>query len=233
MSQEVAAGSGLLQISHGYWSEPFRGIPPCGDAAAMVIGAQGSWLLVLDAIGHGVSAARIARRLLAMFQQSVQASPSDALPPTPGTPAALTPIALVEQLHRQLTVDSQDNQAAVGLFRFSPCNSQLDAVLVGNLDARVLRPEGCSRLSSQNGMLGGRLPRLQSQRLPLQHDSVLAVFSDGMRIREAAAVLPHHVYRDRGGRSLSLLARTLVDGYRRDYDDSSCALVRVQRQAHG
>lgn len=222
LSQPHSAGA--LRLSHGFWSEPFHGIPPCGDAAAMVDDEHESWLLVLDAIGHGLSAAQIAHRLVVTFQHLVSSQPRH---------AGMTPSVLLGLLHRQLGNSKQDEQAAVGLFHFNRSNTQLDAVLVGNLEAMLLTPKGCSRLHSQNGMVGGRLPqRLQTQSHALSHDSVLAVFSDGIRLREAAAVLPQHVYGDRGTQSLSVLARALVHDYRRDYDDSCCALVWAQRLSH-
>jgi hypothetical protein len=216
--------SEVFHLSHGFWSEPFRGIPPTGDAAAMVINDQESWLLVLDAIGHGISASRIAACLIAMFQQSVNT----------GQNAEVSLCSLLKLFHQQLIARNLDEQAAIGLFRFNKSNSHLDALLVGNLEAMLLTPKACRSLHSLNGMVGGRLPsHLHTKSYAMGHDTVLAVLSDGMRLKEVAAVLPHHVYRDFRECPLSVLARTLVNGYRRDYDDSSCALVRVQRLGRG
>lgn len=224
MPASVSAQHQPLELSHGYWCEPAHGLPPCGDAALLVQAITGWWFVALDAIGHGSTAQRIADRVLSLLQSRLSDDPT----------AAPDPESLLQYLHQQLIQRRCDEQAAIALFHFLPGNWSLEALLVGNLDAFLFRSGQRLRLTAHHGMVGGRLPtRLSSTRLDLSPESLLAIFSDGMRVREAAAVLPRALYDAEASRSLHALARSLVSEHRRLYDDSSCALVRLRSLKHG
>jgi hypothetical protein len=205
-------------MSFGYWSAPFHDVPPCGDAAACQQRGSCQWLLVIDAIGHGPVAARIAQRIIGLFDEVLAFSSS----------VSLTPAELLRRLHHTLFERHQDEQAALGLFCFDLSSAELNIAMVGNLDAILLNHPNSIRIHSQNGMVGGRMPsHIRESHYPLADNTVLAVFSDGMRFNELSDVLAQHVYHTYSNRPLTIAARALVDRFRRQHDDSSCALVRI------
>lgn len=210
----------LTRLAHGYWSRPFRGTPPCGDGAGWVSGEQESWLLVLDAIGHGPIAHRIARLSLDVFKTTLESKQY----------LEISVNNMIIRLHETLKRRNLDEQAAMNLYHFDHSHAKLTAVAVGNLEAFLISPADSTSLPSQNGMVGGRLPRsLNVQTLDLVDNSILAVFSDGMQLANPQKEVPKYVYGPYANRPLKESARLIVEGYHRDHDDASCALVRVSR----
>jgi hypothetical protein len=213
-----------LTLDYGYWSVPFHGIGPCGDAALITKSNRVHWLVVIDAIGHGVMAARIADRIIDLFDAALKSVPSN----------QRSPSQLLARFHAELSCRRQDEQAVVGLFKFTLSTAELDAAIVGNLDVVLLSPTGSIRLPGQWGMVGGMMPRQINQlKYIIGHDNVLAVFSDGIRFREMAANLNHLVYHEHRHAPLNRTAKSLVDLYHRQHDDSSCALVQIKRLVDG
>ena len=210
----------LTRLAHGYWSRPFRGTPPCGDGAGWISGEQESWLLVLDAIGHGPIAHRIARLSLDVFKTTLESKQY----------LEISVNNMIIRLHETLKRRNLDEQAAMNLYHFDHRHAKLTAVAVGNLEAFLISPADSTSLPSQNGMVGGRLPRsLNVQTLDLVDNSILAVFSDGMQLANPQKEVPKYVYGPYANRPLKESARLIVEGYHRDHDDASCALVRVSR----
>lgn len=209
-----------IELSYGYANRPCRSTPPCGDGAAWIPSETISWLLVLDAIGHGPIAHRIARLLLSTFSEIVQSS----------TDRAILIDELVEHLHATLINRRLDEQAAISLYRFDHAKRSAEMLAIGNLETYVIKPQGMMILNSQNGMVGGRIPKtLHKQSIALSDNTVLAVFSDGINSREFRDGLGKYVYGPFSKRELPETARILVQSFHRDYDDASCALVRVRR----
>lgn len=221
---KLIGGAPSLVLDFGYWSAPFHDVPPCGDAAAYQQSGNVQWLIVIDAIGHGPVAARIAQLIIVMFDETLQAHAS----------ACLSPADLMRKIHCQLVERHLDEQAALGLFSFNLPEAQLDVAMVGNLDGILTNPAESLRLYSQNGMVGGRMPsNVRETRYGLVDNSVLGVFSDGMHFNELSDVFMEHVYHSFCNRPLTVMSRALVDRFRRQHDDSSCALVRIQQLTDG
>ena len=209
-----------IELSYGYANRPCRSTPPCGDGAAWITSETISWLLVLDAIGHGPIANRIARLLVSTFSEIVQSS----------THRAIAIDGVVEKLHAMLINRRLDEQAAISLYRFDHAKETAELLSIGNLETYVISPQGMMSLNSQNGMVGGRIPKtLHKQSLTLSDNTVLAVFSDGINSREFRDGLGKYVYGPFSQRELPETARILVQSFHKDYDDASCALVRVRR----
>jgi hypothetical protein len=207
-----------LHLAYGYWSRPFRNTPPCGDGAGLIRGESESWLLVLDAIGHGPVAHRIARMSLDFFQTFL----------TVQNAAPTSVEALVLHLHQKLVSRQLDEQAAMNIYRFDHKSAKLEAIAIGNLDSFLITPTKATVIANQNGMVGGRLPqRLHRQIFELEDNLVLTVLSDGIDMANSTRQLPKYVYGPFTNRPLKDTARLIVDGYHRDHDDASCALIRI------
>lgn len=210
-----------MRVSHGYWNRPFRNCPPCGDAAGWLNNDQESWLLVMDAIGHGPVAHHIARLTLDLFKSK--------LTHRSNSPESISDI--IQYLHNSLLARDLDEQAALNLYRFDHCRSTLEMIAIGNFQASLITPQQTTRLTSQNGMIGGRLPKnLNVQKFSLKDNTILAVLSDGINTLSAWPALPKYVYGPFTSRSLKETAQLIVDGYHHDHDDASCALVRASSQ---
>lgn len=218
MSVIASESTAVVRLSHGYWSRPFRNTPPCGDGGGWITRELDSWLLVLDAIGHGPIAHRIARLSLDVFQAAV----------TDKHFTGHSINELVIRLHEYLKRRNLDEQAAMNFYHFDHYQARLTAVAVGNLEACLISRKDSFMLTSQNGMVGGRMPRtLNVQSFDLEDNTVLAVLSDGMQLPNPQREIPKYVYGPFASRPLKDSARLIVEGYHRDHDDASCALVRV------
>ena len=214
---------GRFTLCHGYWNRPFYNIPPSGDGAAVAGDPPQHWLLVMDAMGHGPVAHQITQQALRAFRALVGA---------PGTPAWTT-CALLDTLDRGLRAMGDEAQAAMGLFRFELNTGILEAVMVGNLAAMLLNPDSRVQLHSRHGMVGGIYPRsLHPQHFKLHPKQVLAVFSDGIRLRDGLKELPGFLFGPGASTPPDDQARRIVERCGRDYDDASCALVFIHRQDH-
>lgn len=213
-----------FSLSYGYWSEPWRDIPPCGDGAATCLHGSSYWLIVIDAIGHGPVAYSITQLILDHFTNVL----------APRTSERSTPSRLLRALHNLLRTRHRDEQAAIGLFHFNLSAHTVEAAIVGNLEASFLTPSNSIRLQCQNGMVGGHMPtHVRVAHYPFVQNGVLAVCSDGVRYKDLTDTLPGYVYPVDSSRMLDAVARTLVTRFRRPYDDASCALVRIEALSNG
>jgi len=208
----------LINVSHGYWSRPFRNTPPCGDGSSWASGKQESWLLVVDAIGHGPIAHRIAGVLLEAFQRILKSRQSPA-----------TSIdELTSHLHKTLKERNQGEQAAIVLCHFDHCNSQLNTIGIGSFESFLLTEASAITLPSQSGMIGGCMPNhLSIQSHNLEDGTILAVASDGLRLPGIQMEIPKYVFAPYSNRSLQESAKLIVNGFYKDHDDASCALARI------
>lgn len=215
MSKEATP---FIKVSHGYWSRPFRNTPPCGDGSSWVSEKKESWLLVLDAIGHGPMAHRIAAVLLEAFQRVLKdkKSPSNSIGD------------LTSYLHRTLKERNQGEQAAIVLSHFDHCNLQLNTIGIGNLECFLLTQTSAITLPSQSGMIGGCMPnhfRIESHNL--EDGTILAVASDGLRLPGLQIEIPKYVFGPYSNRPLQESAKLVVDCFYKDHDDASCSLARI------
>mgnify|MGYP001827826612 CR=1 FL=1 len=214
---------GRFTLCHGYWNRPFYNTPPSGDGAAFAGDPPEQWLLVMDAMGHGPSAHHITQQVLTSFMALVGARDT----------TAWTTSALLDALDRGLRAMGDGAQAAMGLFRFDLNTGILEAVMVGNLAAMLLNPDSRIQFHSRHGMVGGIYPRsLHPQHFKLNPNQVLAVFSDGIRLRDGLQELPGFLFGPGASTPPDEQARRIVERCGRDYDDASCALVFINRQNH-
>jgi hypothetical protein len=197
-------------------------IPPSGDGASLQGNSSLQWMMVMDAMGHGPIAHAITQQTLGYFNKSLQ-----------GSFLSWSSTDLLTHLHDHLRVVGPSAQAAIGLFRFDLRGGMLETVMVGNLEAVLIHPQGRSRVHSQHGMVGGIYPQtLHPQTFSLAGNQVLAVFSDGISTTKMVDQLPKQIFGPLANRSTQEHARLIVEHYGKDHDDASCALVRIDEVLH-
>ncbi len=197
------ADSETAEVLAGSFVRPHHGEMVSGDLVVLRwIGAQ-ALLVVLDALGHGASAARIATN-------------------------AATAIATITEPNVLATIDTLDDAlrgsdgAAAAIAVADPRDRSIDTASVGNVRIRVLGPSGV-RIPWTEGTLGQQFRRPIVQHRTLGHET-LVMYSDGVTDRFDDKDYPAAIID-----SPDLAAKTIVERFGKDYDDSSCAVMRFAR----
>ncbi len=180
---------------------PCRGERASGDIA-VVIERQGYLLLaVVDALGHGYEASRVAYSAGRLLTALDQADPAEIV------------VALHEELRGSIG-------AAAGVATFLPESGDLRFCGVGNVVARLFGSRE-SRLSSNPGLLGDTVRSQVSQRVRLAPADVFTLYSDGIRDRFELSDYPQLQYQ-----AAPTIAKTLLERFGKSHDDASCVVLR-------
>jgi anti-sigma regulatory factor (Ser/Thr protein kinase) len=191
------------EIRAGSFVRPHRAEVVSGDLVVLRWIDQRMLAVVVDALGHGRHAARIAAAASEAVETITQA---DVL----GT---------IDTIHEALR---GSDGAAVAVAVASSVDRAVDVASVGNVRIRVLGPAG-QRIPWTEGTLG------QQFRRPVVHHRVLAedtlvMYSDGVSDR-----FDDDEYRGAMTDPPDLAAKTIVERFGKDYDDASCAVLRFPR----
>lgn len=181
------------------WSaRPCVGELECGDAAVGLRPTPNTLLVaVVDGLGHGAEAAKVARAVI----QRLQEEPGDDL------------VAMVSGCH-EATRGGRGWVMTVA--RLSP--GRVEWVGLGNVSGFVQRPDG-SRLGlvGAAGIGGLRTPRLRSRTVQVGPDDLLVLATDGV---QNGFELPR-----RG--TLAARADAVLDRWARPTDDALLLLARM------
>lgn len=181
---------------------PMEGLQSCGDAVIEV--REGGWRLfaVIDALGHGPDAEKSAKAA----QHAV-------------TQARGQPLSQVfEAVHRALP-----GLRGVVMSALLVEDSALTFAGVGNVE--VFAPEGVARPVAMAGTLGGTGYRFRAFPLPLRAGQRWVLASDGIKAREASALLP----KLKG--TAEAVAEHLMTSATRANDDASVLVIDVELTA--
>jgi phosphoserine phosphatase RsbX len=179
----------LLQVAHR--SRPKPGEHENGDAVLVRTSGERMLLAVVDALGHGASAAATSRVALGFLEE---------------VPLRFDVRELLGGLHRAL-----HGTRGVAAFLALHERTTLQYGGVGNVEARATGV----RLGVVNvpGVLGHRAPRLRMDTLELAADSRLVVYTDGIQSRFSL--------RDHEDLEPEDLCRHLISDHARPSDDAS------------
>ena len=191
-------------IEYGAFNRPCRGERVSGDIAVFKETSAELFIGVVDALGHGPSAHAIAIQAARFLEKSWS---SDLERTT-------------RELHEALR---GTDGAAAGLCLVDIGRRSVRYVGVGNTVIRTLAGAGKS-LFSAPGTLGHQIRTPREQRLTLEADDVLVLYTDGVKEQFDVA----------GSRQLlsgdaRTIARTIVTRHGKDHDDATCAVVRYSR----
>lgn len=178
----------VVACIHG---RPCVGETRCGDAGLVRAIDGVTWVLLVDALGHGDQAADAANLAIAEAETF---------------PATIT----VEQALMRLHVKLADSRgAAAALLRFEAHTLSLGGV--GNIEVRTLQGPSPPYFATR-GVLGHRLPPLRGNSIELTSPGSLLLFTDGVDRR-----VPLHTMRTLGG---DLLCAEVLRSHALDRDDA-------------
>ena len=151
-----------MRVDAHIHGRPCPGETESGDAGGVQVCGEVTWVLLIDALGHGPEAAKVgvlALDELARFDatQSVE--------------AAL--LRLGTRLHGS-------RGAAAALLRFDP--AKITVAGIGNVELRTLSGDPLPYVPAK-GILGRRVPRLRSHELAPLGAGRLLMFTDGIERR--------------------------------------------------
>jgi serine phosphatase RsbU (regulator of sigma subunit) len=156
--------SGMLEW--GFAAAPMPGESASGDLYVVRAHAGGVLVAVIDAVGHGVEAARTAARAAAVLEQD----PADAV------------AALLRRCHEGLR---GTRGAAMALASLDEPAGVLNWLAVGNVCGVVMRGDSgrsprLTTLLVRGGMVGSHLPELSPARIALGRGDTFVLATDGI-----------------------------------------------------
>lgn len=196
----------MATIEYGLATRALTGpAEECGDAGVLIEGDGWLFAALVDGLGHGPKAARIAVQATAYLREH----------------AALSLVALLDGLHEEL---KSTPGAVACLCRLDLTSGVLRMAGIGNIVCRIFSGLDSERLLSRDGVLGymHATPREQSRKL-VPH-SLLLLHSDGVRDHFEPYEYPGIL---KG--TASTVAAQVVDKLGKDDDDASCLAVRYRR----
>jgi anti-sigma regulatory factor (Ser/Thr protein kinase)/serine/threonine protein phosphatase PrpC len=193
-----------MEMDYGAYSRPCRGERLNGDVAMTEQREHLLMLAVIDGLGHGEQAHRVATAardyLKNRWSQDVVDTMKKLHNELQGSLGAVAGIAVVD--------------TRTGHARFSG---------IGNVSYRVFGPRNM-RLHCAAGNLGHQIRSPQAQEHTLSEDDVVVIYSDGVRDRFEVDEYPQMRYQ-----GAETIARTIVERFGKDHDDATCVALRVQR----
>jgi serine phosphatase RsbU (regulator of sigma subunit) len=156
-------------------------------------------IVVIDGLGHGESAASVARMALA------------ALPPD-----LFEPQAVLQACHHAI---SGTRGAAVGAAEIDLHARVIRFAGVGNIEALLWTPHGTKHLLSARGIVGKTLPKLRTEEYRLDTTWRLVLHTDGIKTGLRYAEEPWQPL------NADVLAARLLDHFARDHDDATVVVA--------
>jgi anti-sigma regulatory factor (Ser/Thr protein kinase) len=189
-------------IEVGVVSVPIKGEDCCGDGWGLRKASDSMLLMVVDGLGHGILASEAARAAESVFTASHTDSPTpilqdshDALRKTRGAAMAIAALHLERQL--------------------------VSFAGVGNIGGSIVKPGATRGMASHNGTLGHHLHRIQEFTFPWDADSILVMYSDGLKSGWDLSPYPG-IWNKHPG----LIAGMLYRDFARDRDDVTVLVAK-------
>ena len=176
---------------------PCPGETESGDAGCVHASGSVTWVLLVDALGHGPEAAKVGIEALDEVRSSFTQE--------------LSIDAAMKRLNTRLR---GTRGAAATLLRFG--SEQIEVTGIGNVELRTLDGDALPYVPGK-GILGRRMPRLRSFALKPEHGGRLLLFTDGIERRVPL--------RDYASRPAAQLAEGLVGEHALARDDAMVVVV--------
>lgn len=173
----------------------------CGDAGVIRISYDRCFLALMDVLGHG----REAHKVAVVGEKYLQENHESEL------------VELMNGLHTCL---KGSRGAVAALCRLDRKAGDMEFVGVGNITARLY---GASPVTfvSRDGVIGYRMPTPKKQRAKVSPGDILILNSDGIKERFDPIFYP-----DLLNGSAKKIAADLMDRLGKDSDDASCIVLR-------
>lgn len=206
MARIYPKGSGRVDLLLGATQQTMEGEPVSGDAWAMAVSGGKHAFLVVDGLGHGLSAHDAARAGTDAF---VEQPFSD-------------PVGLLNRLHGAMT---GTRGGAVAVAQYDAATDTLRYAGIGNISGTLATLEGSRGLASHPGIVGVQARRAQPFDFPGVQGKLMVMWSDGLmsrwNLRDYPGLASRHpavvtalLHRDfnRGRDDVTLLAARLGAG---------------------
>jgi len=190
----------------GVITVPVKGETTSGDGFLALPGETRSLYMVVDGLGHGVGASEAAAEALSVVEHSAQENATE----------------IVSRTHDAL---KKTRGAAMSVAIIDHDRKILTYAGVGNVGATLSTGDSNRSLISQNGTLGAVLPRLQAYTYPIERNSLLIMFSDGLTSKTGISA-----YTGLNGRHPVLIAGVLYRDFSRKRDDSTVLVARMEEE---
>jgi len=194
-------------IEVGVVSVPIKGEDVCGDGWGVRRTAESLLLMVVDGLGHGILASEAAREAERIFTGTRGDSP--------------TPI--LQDSHDALKKTRGGAMAVASLHIES---RRVSFAGVGNIGSSIVTPEASRGLASHNGTVGHQLHRIQEFTFPWNADSILVMYSDGLKSGWDLKSYPGIWSRHPG-----LIAGILYRDFTRERDDVTVLVAKNRSEA--
>jgi len=181
---------------------PAPGETVCGDSWAVRQMGERAFVLMVDGLGHGASAAQAAGEAVDLFRRDPLRNPIDVL----------------QSLHLGLRAT---RGAAVMVLEIDLAAGAILCAGVGNISAKLLQAEGERSFVSQNGIVGHQVKRFQEFSYVWEKNALLVLHSDGLQSRFSLDRYPGLAVRHPG-----IAAALLQRDFRRERDDSTLLILR-------
>lgn len=175
-----------------------------GDAWAIRVDEAGRTLMVVDGLGHGPDAARVAAEATRLFDKYWRLGPAEAM----------------RSLHAGLRAT---RGGAVAIARVEPMARRVIYAGVGNISGALVASDGhIKRMMSHNGTLGHNARHIQEFVYPLERpDTAVVMHSDGVSASWSAESFPGFL-----ARHPALLSAVLYRDFGRGRDDATVLVAR-------
>ena len=190
-------------ITYGVVSVPKPGQEMCGDGWAVAGEPGAERVLVIDGLGHGPDAARVAMEGARVFRAHCGESPT----------------AILEHLHLALR---PTRGAAVAVMALDRAARELRFAGVGNIAGSVVTAGESRSMVSHNGIVGHEMRKVQEFVYAWAPGALLVLHSDGLNTRWSL-----DRYTGLAGRDPALVAGVLLRDHARGTDDATALAVRA------
>jgi anti-sigma regulatory factor (Ser/Thr protein kinase) len=201
--QKGAGPARNASLEVGVISEPIFGEEFCGDGWGVRDSAEGTLMMVVDGLGHGILAAEAAREAERVLLESKESSPQQ----------------IIQDTHCALR---KTRGAAQGIARIEANKRLLTFAGVGNISASIVAPGTSRSMASHNGTLGHQMQRVQEFTCPWNADSILVMHSDGLTSRWDL-----NRYPGLWGKPASVIAAVLHRDFFRGRDDVTVLVAKA------
>jgi anti-sigma regulatory factor (Ser/Thr protein kinase) len=179
---------------------PLAGEEESGDGWAVASDRRGVTLLLVDGLGHGPEAAKVAQAAI------------DTLALAPG----LRPEQQIAAAHEAM---ARTRGAALALAQYDSAEGQLYFAGIGNISACIIDGDTRRQLMSHNGIVGHNMRKVQQFVYPCAPGALVVLHSDGIATQWDLDSHP-----GLASRQPALVAGVLLRDYARARDDA-CVLV--------
>jgi anti-sigma regulatory factor (Ser/Thr protein kinase) len=197
----------ISPIDVGVLSVPIKGEDVCGDGWGAKQTSDSVLFMVVDGLGHGILAAEAAREAERIF----------------ASPKFESPTSILDESHGALR---KTRGAAMAVSALNLDKQLVSFAGVGNIGASIVTSDTSRGMASHNGTVGHHLNRIQEFTFPWSADSILVMYSDGLK-----SGWDLHRYPGIWSKHPALIAGMLYRDYSRDRDDVTVLVAKNHPEA--